>query len=66
MSNFEKIIESVSISVRICINKIKEEDMEKINFDEYPVIGPVNRFIDLLAAIAARANNISEGESNGK
>lgn len=40
--------------------------MEKINFDEYPVIGPVNQFIDLLAAIAARANNTSEGESNGK
>ena len=66
MSNFEKFIESVSIFVRICINKIKEEDMEKIHFDEYSVIGPVNQFIDLLAAIAARANNTSEGESNGK
>lgn len=37
--------------------------MENINFDEYPVIGPVNRFVDLLAAIAARTNNTSEEDS---
>ena len=35
--------------------------MESINFDEYPVIGPVNRFIDLLAAIASRIWEKTEG-----
>ena len=39
--------------------------METFNFDEYPVIGPVNRFIDLLAAIASRIENKTEDKNDG-
>ena len=39
--------------------------METFNFDEYPVIGPVNRFIDLLAAIASRIGDKTEEENDG-
>lgn len=38
--------------------------MKQINFDEYPVIGTVNSFIDLLVSIAAREMNVMEGDSN--
>ena len=38
--------------------------MDQKSFDEYPVIGAVNLFIDLLESIAARGMNAMEGESN--
>ena len=40
--------------------------MEKVNFDEYPIVNPVNRTNDQLAAFAARHNNTLYGVSNGK
>ena len=43
---------------------LQEFNMDQKSFDEYPVIGAVNLFIDLLAYIAARGMNAMEGESN--
>ena len=39
--------------------------MTEKEFNEYPVIGTVNRFIDLPAEFAARNEDPAEGGENG-
>ena len=39
--------------------------MTEKEFNEYPVIGMGNRFIDLAAEFAARNENAAEGGANG-